>query len=207
MTRIPDYCLYVIVFFLVSSCTPTLKLVYGVHKPRLETPASIRKYVHQKELDEGIVLVPKDSASHMYLVQQMRGIPDLYLFDTTGTVLKYSLKEGCNAPVFDITETICHNSYIPVDSLDSFFDFLKYVKPLSAGDSLIFNDMIKKEASYYTIITWSKYSGYLNKDHVKPWLESLMKPKDCSVTTFLLNMDFVTSAWTKEQYEALNIKY
>ncbi|MBP6334933.1 MAG: hypothetical protein KA444_05620 [Bacteroidia bacterium] len=186
------------------SCTPTLKLYYGVHDPRHETPASVSKYAQQRNLDGAIILIPKDTASYLAIVRSMKANPDLYLFSSTGVNMKYSVRSDCNEPVFEFAETICTGKYNAIDTAATLSMILNYLKPLTPDDSLRYAESQRRDVDYTTLITWAKYIGYLNKDHVRPWLESLSNQKECKVNCYLLNMDFVTTSWSKEEFESVN---
>ena len=67
----------------------------------------------------------------------------------------------------------------------------------------MFMEAKRSQAKFTCLISWAKYIGLLNKDHVKPWLDSLETQKNCAVQTYLINMDFVEGVWSKKQFKNL----
>ncbi len=206
MKYVIHFILFLLILFSGTSCMPLLKLVYGVHNPRLETVKSVTEYAKRKELDDGIILIPKDSASFFHILTVFNKAPDLYLFNNEGQALQYTVDGACNAPVFEVTERICEGIYRVNDSLESLSSLLKYLRPLSTEDSVRFQASIKKESKYTSVITWKTYIGYLNKDHARTWLRSLNSQGNCSLNTYLLNTDFIEGIFTPEQFKELDIR-
>ncbi len=188
-----------------TSCTPLLKKFYGIHEPQLESPKSISGYAEDKRLNKVVILIPKDISSFAKIQNFFGGVPRLLLFDKDGSALKYSDTESCNAPAFDMTEQICNGKFPKNDSLVSLDSLLEYIKPLTESDSVRFKESQGKQVEYTSLITWTKYSGKLNKDHVRPWVESLNSQTKCAITTYLINLDFVEGIWSKEQFKNTRI--
>lgn len=186
-----------------TSCTPILKLYYGYHDPRVEKLNSINKFAGKKKIDDSIILIPKNAKAFITLAKYLPAIPDLYLYNAKGEPLIYKIKEGCNAPVFDITNMICASKYLTGDSMISLKSFIDNVKPLNEEDSIRFEESLKKSVEFTSIITWSTNIGFLNKDHVRPWQESLKAQTDCPINSYLLNMDIIEEIFTAEELKLL----
>ncbi|TAH42796.1 MAG: hypothetical protein EYC69_04295 [Bacteroidetes bacterium] len=187
--------LFVMSLLCLHSCTPLLRIVYGVHKPRLESVGSVVKYAESRRLDSAIILVPKDSVSFRKVLSCFARIPDLYLFNAEGKALLYSDSAACNAPVFNVIDSICDGNYRPDTKGKELWQILDFLKPLTPDDSIRFADSQKRTVRYTGFISWAKYIGYLNKDHTRPWVNSSNKSKGCNYNIYLVNLDYLEEIW------------
>ena len=198
--------LYFISLSFLFSCRPLAKVVYGLHKPRLESTHSVLKYAKSRDINHVTILVPKDTSSFLELFNLFRTTPDLYLFDSLGNSLLYSDKSDCNAPVSVVIDSICNGVYKFNAKGKELAQIFNCLKPLEKKDSLNFLEAQKMQVKYTGFITWNKYTGYLNKNHVKPWVKGFGESKDCAWNSFLINMDFLDNIWTKEDVKGLKFK-
>jgi len=198
--------LYFISLFFLFSCRPLAKVVYGLHKPRLESTRSVLKYAKSRDLDHVTILVPKDTASFLKLFYLFRATPDLYLFDSLGKSLLYSDNSTCNAPASSVIDSLCNWMYKRNPNGKELTQIFDCLKPLEKKDTLKFLEAQKMQVQFTGFITWTKYTGYLNKNHVKPWVKSLGNSRDCSWNAYLINMDFLDDLWSKEDVKGLKFK-
>ncbi len=197
MNRIIVSLLCLMSLFCILSCSPLIKIIYGVHKPRQENPKSVLKYAKSRGLDKAIMLVPKDSVSFRKLLKHFVAIPDFYLFNMEGKALLYSDSVTCNAPVFNVIDSLCIGNYSLNPNRIELVQILDFLRPLTAEDSIRFVESQKKDVKYTGFITWAKYIGYLNKDHTRPWVNSSNNSKDCYYNIYLVNLDYLEEVWQK----------
>jgi hypothetical protein len=183
---------------LSASCSKVLKLYYGVHKPMLESEKRVAKYASRKGIDHAMILIPKSAESFLVINHFLKTIPDLFVYNEFGKRIQYASKENCNAPAFNFTDSICISKFQLLDSLPSLDSIYSHLRPLDSEDSIAFLGSINKKAKFNCLISWTKYSGVLNKDHVRPWVDSLNAQTDCTVQTYLINLDFIEGIWTIE---------
>jgi len=173
-------------------------LIYGLHNPRLEESINVSKYMKKLDMEKETVLIPKDIESYLKITKIANGVPNLLVYDKKGIALKDTVTVSCNAPAFEVTKNICQIQAMQNISLGNLEKLLSLLRPLSMEDSLKFEDARIKKVDFTVFVTSAKYVGYLNKDHVKPWVQNLDSITDCAVTTYILNFDLIDGIWTKE---------
>jgi len=189
-----------------SSCHPIARVIYGLHNPRLEEPETISKYMKKLSIDKATVLVPKDVESYMEVLKTVGGVPDLLVYNKNGIALKDTVTVTCSAPVFEVTKNICQIQAMQNISLGNLEKLLSLLRPLSMEDSLKYEAAKQKKVDFTVFVTSAKYVGYLNKDHVKPWIQNLDSITDCAVTTYIINFDLIDGIWTKEIIRKIRIE-
>ncbi len=197
MIRIIVSLLCLMSLFCMLSCSPLIKFIYGVHKPRPESSKSVLNYAKSRGLDKAILFIPKDSVSFRKLIKYFAGIPDLYIFNSEGKALLYSDSATCNAPVFSVIDSICKGNYNLDPNGKALVQILDLLRPLTSDDSVRFVEAQKKEVKYTGFITWAKYIGYLNKDHTRPWVNRSINSKGCNTNIYLVNLDYLEEVWQK----------
>lgn len=183
-------------------CTPVLKTVYGIKRPRLEDRKSIAKYLAKRSIDTSGLYCFKDFMSFAIASQRnMINIPEAMFFNKDGYLVRYK-KEAveCNAKVDDFINDLSHFSEIPPDksiNIQVFSDLLERHK-----DSI-------KPTDINVFITWTVYAGKLNKDKAFAWVDLLEKAKQkgMDVNVYLVNCDYLKT-WNipKVWQEQLKIK-
>lgn len=172
--------------FLSSGCMKILMKTYGIHGIRSESVTDIKKYCSKINIDSGNILFYKDSLTFMNVLTGKDtvynvfwvGIPDLLVFNNKGELVKHKSDGTCNAPGFDYTQKVCEkiNSNEKKNTNYKLPDFLKFFKDE-------FGRPIQIKAEDYDAvicITFAKYMGKLNKDHVKVWEDNLKK-QNCKI--------------------------
>jgi len=182
-------------------CQTTVKTAYGIKKPRLETQASIKKYLVKNKVDTSHVYVLKDlSAFVTASSKNLLSIPDAVFFNKNGNLVRYKKEtEDCNAKVDDFIAEIGNFSALPEDpniKMDELLGML-YGKPISA------------KADVNVFITWTVYAGRLNKTKAFEWIKLMEKAKANGIKAnwYLLNCDYQKS-WNlpPQAIEKLGIK-
>lgn len=168
-----------------SSCVPIIKLYYGAKKPKVETEKSLRKYLEKKKInDDNIYAVSFDD--FVNTIDIIKGIPEIMLFSSNGKLIKYKEDTDCNAGAFSFVEELSINTelqYIDSITLDDYLSILKDFdgKPVK---------IIKSQSTdFYLFIFWTRYTGRLNKDHVKVWEEQANNNSKAKIKVLKVNLD------------------
>lgn len=175
----------VIGILFLTSCQFALKTFYGIKKPKTETEKSLKKYLKRKDINSDNIYAVnyKDFTE---IVKQIGGIPEILVFEKNGKLIKYKEETDCNASAFDFVEelsTAMEFQYIDSIKLDNYLLKLKDFK----GKSVEFEK--QPETDFYLFIFWTRYTGRLNKDHVKIWEEQANNNKNSKIKVIKVNLD------------------
>ena len=206
MNRIYLLPLVVILFFSLNSCHPLTRLIYGVRQPKLVKASTVSKYMKKLDMDNEIILTPRDINSYLKILKIVDGIPNLLVFNQQGIALKDTGTNSCNAPLFDQTQNVCSLQILLNRSVGKLDEFLAMLKPLTQEDSLRFEEARRKDINFTAFVSSARYAGYLNKDHVKPWVDNLSAINECKLNTYIINMDLLDGVWTEEMINKIKYK-
>lgn len=171
----------------LSSCQELAKLVTGFKNPKIENSQSIKNFIVDNDLDEGINVMPKDKKSYAQLLLMFnKKLPEAVLFDRNGNELLYKEnEESCNAGLFKIIPSLMPESTLKKGNRNLAKLINNYTVPIS-GTSPLMND----DSDFYLIINWAKFVGKKNKDHVLEWEKLAQSNKKTKIKVIKLNMDF-----------------
>ncbi len=184
--------LFVLLSLLFSSCKPILLIYFGITKPKLESIQSLEKYAKKINLNSNSIyfIDEKDSAN----LKLLKKIPDAYFFDRNGNRIDYRANDSsCNADVFKFITNLNwqnqNHKYIKDKSYTQYLNSIQDKNRMSIENEIGNYD-------YYIFINWTKYSGRLNKDHVREWQNLITSNKNAKIKYYLVNFD-VLDTWDK----------
>ena len=192
----------VIVFVLCLGCAPIMKTAYGIKKPRVETKPSVKSYLAKRNVDTSNVFVFKDMQSFLAAAQKnMVNFPEAIFFNKQGNMVRYKKEaEDCNAKVNDFLDDLNSFANQPEDksvTMDQFLTMLSKSQSVEKADINVF-------------ITWTIYSGRLNKTKAFEWIKLIDKARANGIDAkvYLLNCDYQQS-WNlpPELLDKLGVKY
>jgi hypothetical protein len=168
---------------LLSSCTPTLMLFYGIKQPGIENEQSIKKKAIKFGLDTSNIVTISSEDYAMFIDEN--GVPDAAIFDTQGSYIEYrSTDTSCNAGLYDFIPNLnLNNEYVKPGGKNLESELLKF-RDLK-GHSLA----TPNKADFYLLIHWTVWSGRLNKDHVKIWEDLAKENRNCVISIIKVNLD------------------
>lgn len=181
------FLLTIIVGFL-SSCTTILKTTYGIKKPQVENKGTLIKYLTKTGIDTNNTLIPKD----LKLFKKVAGefgesIPEAVMFDSEGNRVTYKkTDQDCNAGLFSTIPSLTKNSKLRDEKGTNLTEFIQELVTMNNQDEV--KNLPKSD--YYLFISWAKYVGKLNQDHVKDWIDLVKANKNVKITVYKVNMDF-----------------
>lgn len=177
----------ILMIFFTTSCRSVLTTAYGIKKPKLETLASVEKYLKEKKIDsQNNVVFKSFNAFAMAQQRNILSIPDAMFFNAKGRLVRYKKEtEDCNAKVDSFVSDLSAFSELPEDA--SFT-----LENLSAMTN---RPVLNRDAGIIVVITWTVYAGRLNKTKAFEWIKLVnqAKAKGIAVDVYLLNCDFQQS--------------
>lgn len=191
----------VIVLFFCMGCKTALKTAYGIKKPRLETEFSTKKYLLRRDVDTSNVYTFKNIQSYLAAAQKdMLSFPEAIFFNKQGNLVRYKKEaEYCNAKVDDFLSDLSSFSKMPEEQSITMDQFLGHLN----------GDLQPEKADVNVFITWTIYSGRLNKTKAFEWIKLIDKAKANGINAkvYLVNCDF-QKAWNlpEELRDKLGIK-
>ena len=178
---------------LFSSCKWLLMKSYGIKQPKYESVKSIVKKSRYYGFDTSMVLVMNPYAVGSFF---SRGIPEGEVFDRSGRYIEYKMTDtSCNAGLFGFLHQL------KTDTLFRIFPertLSKEIKRFRRMDKAPLSESYFKPADFYVFLTWAKWIGKLNKDHVKEWEKLIQKNSNAKIQLVLVNLDFMKD-WTREE--------
>lgn len=101
LNRLIAALLVVTVSFAASSCTPVLKLVYGIKKPKKESDESVVKFVQRHHLDYDYLIRPTNDSAYRHVIAaiskgQLNGI---MVYSSDGDLLINTNDSTCHLGV------------------------------------------------------------------------------------------------------------
>ncbi len=175
--------------FCLSGCHTVAKTLYGIKKPRLEDENNIRNYLLHYSLEAKEVYVFKDLISFAQASEKdMINFPEALFFNRAGYLVRYKKETvDCNAKVADFIADLQHFSELAADQS------VKVTNLTSLLDTS--NRQPVLDADINVFITWTIYSGKLNKEKAFEWIKLLehAKSKGVSVNYYLVNCDYQKS--------------
>ena len=203
LKRLQNHFIFIMVFsviFSFSSCNELkitlLKTIYGIKKPKIETEKSLTKYLKRKKINSNNVytLDEKD----YYQIQKLvsAGIPDIIVYDCKNDKpIKYREDTMCNGYAFGFIERLKKDTTFQyVDTIPNFSDLISMLRDLKGN---VANIEKNKNADYYLFIFWARYTGRLNKNHVKVWEKQANNNKQAKIEVIKINID--EQEWWKKK--------
>ena len=175
----------------MTSCTPIAKSLYGITDPKIETQESLKKYMNSINLNSNNILYVKNFDLYKTaLLEFNKKVPDAVLFDSDGNRITYKKEiESCNAGLFATIPEFNRESKLKSENGKNLIE----CKDIFIDSN---NNKLEKlpKADFYLFINWAKFTGRLNKDHVKIWEELAENNKNVNILIYKVNMD-IQEGW------------
>jgi len=180
---------------MVFSCTPVLKIIYGMHNPKPETKKNLNKYIEKQGISVETVYYFTDSNSFYNYYNQKWQIPKISIYNHNHLFLRIIEKDTCVNQRYEMAENLSiHNNY-QVDSSEHLLDILNQFETKD-GKKIDIDNGLKTD--FYIVIHWAKFTGKLNKRDVKSWNKTFNNKKNkMNIEIFYLCCDPLKSWWSE----------
>lgn len=195
---IRQFFVLIVAVALLSGCRAILLKMYGIKNPGVESPQSIKKYASKEGLDTALMasVNPSDFKS---VIKLGSGIPDAAVFDRDGAYIEYRATDtSCNAGLF---------RFIP--SLQPGGDYRRTGRTTLKAELAKLRTLDGKpfpepggNDDFYLLLYWTKWTGKLNKDHVKEWQDLASANAKSRIRIIEVNLD-VQAYWPKEEQDRI----
>ena len=169
--------------FLLLSCQPILKKIYGIKDPEIESEKTILKAAKKYKLDSTNILTV-NSKDFLYVLNG-QSIPDAAIYDKNGKYIEYRQTDtSCNAGLFQFIPSLnLNDQYDQPDSANIKTELRKFrdLKGIELKSL--------EPADFYVMIYWTVWTGKLNKDHVKIWEDLAKENKNAKIKVLKINLD------------------
>lgn len=192
---------FLVVILTFISCSPIVRLIYGVKKPKVENEESLRKYLEKVNITDKDVYTLDFEGYKKALELINKKIPEVLIFDKNGKHIPYGDEWACNASAFDFIENL-NDTTVYTNSEKANLNNLPFGLYSLKGDSL---GSPKLDVSFHIFIFWAKFAGKLNKNHVKVWDNQATNNTKTSIRVYKINMDF-QEHWGEEVIRQLESK-
>lgn len=177
---------------LLAACQPTLRVITGIKKPRVENVERIENYLAEQKLvddPERNFYLPDEASFYGLRIfrDSLYRLPDVYLFNSAGEFLEENqlcLTTRSKEPRVD--QLNYFSNIFQVDSILS--------KKLAKSDLERFmvnakGEKVKLPEGKTAVILWSKFLGdKINRKHIIGTREQIMN-SDQNIAVFYLNLD------------------
>lgn len=192
---------FLVVILTFISCSPIVRLIYGVKKPKVENEESLKKYLGNVNITDKDVYTLDFEGYKKALKLINKKIPEVLIFDKNGKHIPYGDEWACNASAFDFIENLNDTTEF-ANSDKANLQSLPFGLYSLKGDSL---GAPKLDASFHIFIFWAKFAGKLNKNHVKIWENQAINNTKTKIKVYKINMDF-QEHWGEEVTRQLESK-
>ncbi len=176
---------FIIIALVLSSCGFAIKTFYGARNPKVETEKSLHKYLVKKKINTDNIYAV-DFNDFVSIVNIIKAVPEIMVFSSNNKLIKYKEDTACNANAFSYIENLSEDmefQYVDSITLD---DYLSKLKDFS-GNSVTINKT--DDTDFYLFIFWTRYTGRLNKNHVKVWEEQANNNSKAKIRVLKVNLD------------------
>lgn len=192
---------YLVVILTFISCSPIVRLLYGIKKPKVENEESLKKYLEKVNISDKDVYTLDFEGYQKALELINKKIPEVLIFDKNGNYIPYGNEWACNASAFDFIVNLNDTTkYVISDKTN--ITSLPFSLYSLEGDSLGIPTL---NESFHLFIFWAKFAGKLNKDHVKIWEKQAINNSKTNIKVYKINMDF-QEHWGEEVTSQLKSK-
>ena len=143
-----------------TGCREVLKVLYRVHKPRIEKTESVRNYYLKSGIDTMYLFHVKSKYWNKVLKEQSY-MPSFQIYDKSLNLLNPGLdtigKKGCPKTFSELIATLDANSTISLDSSRN--NLTEILILLDGNTSSVYIDSI---SDYYIVAYSGKFCGKLN---------------------------------------------
>lgn len=184
---------------LLSSCNTITKIAYGIKDPQIENEKSIIEYAEKVNLKTNNIYTYDFNS----FIKNIKGksIPDVFIFNKNKDYIPYGDVYACNASSFDFIEKLNKNgNYSPSDKI-SWTQITNGLTDLKGNET---QGLMGNKSDFYVFIVWTKYTGKLNKNHVKIWEQQAINNKTANLQVIKINMDF-QEFWGEENLNKFNV--
>lgn len=183
---------------LLLSCSPIVRFMYGIKKPKIENEKSISNYAMKIDMSKGNIysLSFEDYKKTLDLINKK--VPEVWIFNKEGNFVPYGEAWACNASAFDFIQNLSDSVHYHSQNNPSFNSLPFRLKDLKGNNVEI--DL--SDANYHVFIFWAKFAGKLNKDHVKVWENQALENRKTKIKVYKVNMDF-QEHWGSETLDKL----
>lgn len=181
---------------LFYSCNTIIKIYYGLKKPKIENYSSIVKYLDKIKLEkEGTYsFEKKDVVNTLKLI---KGVPEVMIFHSNGKLITYRQDSACNAGAFSFIENLSKEIDFQFNDSIQLDDYLSKLRDFQ-GNAINFNLIKNDSTDFYLFIYWTKYSGRLNKNHVRVWETQAKNNSKSRIKIIKVNLD-MQEWWDKKK--------
>ena len=178
--------LLIAVILMFVSCKSLIRSAYGITEPKSENKESLTSYLNSKKISTDNILLANSETNYVEYLKDFGSIPEALLFDSNGDPLSYKNEsQDCNAGLFSTIPELNSNTKLKQIEGKKLSEFVENL--IDFNGNKITN---LPEADFYMFISWAKFTGKLNKDHVKVWEELAEQNKSVKIKVFKVNMDF-----------------
>lgn len=187
-----------IMSMLLLSCSPIVRFMYGIKKPKIENEKTISNYAMKIDMSKGNIysLSFEDYKRTLDLINKK--VPEVWIFNKEGNFVPYGEAWACNASAFDFIKNLSDSVHYHSQNNPSFNSLPFRLKDLNGNNVEI--DL--SDANYHVFIFWAKFAGKLNKDHVKVWENQALENRKTKIKVYKVNMDF-QEHWGSETLDKL----
>jgi hypothetical protein len=170
---------------MLTSCTPMIKLVYGIKSPAPVTHAEVIQF-RNKALSDTIQTVFLRPQASLDITEW--SVPEAFLFDSNGRPIDFRNPEKphCNGSLSGFLENLRPGQQHPPAMLEHMRLLMHDFSSMPCR-----NESVKlPSADYHLMITFATWAGkHIFRQTVQPWIHSAQANKHVKIHVILLNVE------------------
>lgn len=166
----------------ISSCSPVVRLLYGVRSPIPVTYEEICRFQAGQLSNEALLCFLPLDADPEYAV------PEPFLFDKSGRAIDFKSNGNSNC-TGSLGTFLSKLNARDVRLLSSHQDLDAFAHPLSKSPCQK-EAILIQQADYHLFITWATWTGKtVYRQRVQDWIRGAQANKQLRIAVYLVNMD------------------
>jgi hypothetical protein len=187
-----------------SSCQRIFLGIYGVERnPKAKTKDEILNYISTKKLPVQNQFTVNNLGIEFFN-KLSNELPECYLFDRNGNLLRDSSLNGCLNNRIDKFEKLIKYQYTSVDTTVNLDRIAEYInKDIKLNNEIFRGTLMDPQAQYYILFTWAAYIGKFNSIYYLKWYNKVLEFEQLyKIKIVNINLDFLKGL----SYENLDYK-
>lgn len=170
---------------LVLGCKPVLYLVYDIHKPKVLSIKQIENAAIKYGFSQNSVYALSDS-SFLRFIQNNEVVNDIHIYNKNGYRILPKDTISCSGQKINMLSIYKNSDSIYIDSSSSMLQtFGEVILVKQVADSVFYNPKV----DYSIIVTFADFTGKLNKQNSKPWVDAAnaLKPQNTLIAVISID--------------------
>lgn len=166
----------------LSSCSPVIKLLYGIHNPRLVSSEKILNKAEKYGIAQSQKMYAFSYEGFQAYTKDDNSINGLFIYKNGSRVLPKD-SSTCSGSLINLAKNFKDKSAVELIAIDSTKYYGSYLLDLETGTPV----QVETDKEYVAYVFWATYAGRLNRTLSAEWIKELQKNDDLLIVIVSLD--------------------